>query len=273
MVTRVIQMSGGTGSWATARRVADQHGTGNLVLLFADTLAEDPDLYRFLAEAAADIGVPVTRVCDGRTPEQVDVDRKWLSNSKVAQCSLELKIKPCRAWLEANCDPASTVLYVGIDWSETERIPGIVAGWAPWIVEMPLTLPPYIDKRQIADELRRRGVQEPLLNRLGFPHNNCGGACVRGGQAQWVNLLRKFPERFAAKEAHEFDMRERLDADVAILRDRTGGVSRPLPLTVLRRRVETEDAGAAEALFDRDDWGGCGCLTDFGPVPTKESSE
>ena len=264
---RVVQFSGGTGSWATARRIADQYGIDGLVLLFADTLAEDADLHRFLTEAAADIGVPVTRVCDGRTPEQVDVDRKWLSNSRVAQCSLELKIKPCRAWLEANCDPASTVLYVGIDWTEVERIPGIIKGWTPWSVEMPLTEPPYVDKHQITTDLRRRGIEPPRLNRMGFPHNNCGGACVRGGQAQWVQLLRKFPDRFAAKEAHEQRMRDELGNDVAILRDRTGGVSKPLPLTVLRQRVEAEDAGNNQmSLFDSDDWGGCGCLTDFGSV-------
>jgi hypothetical protein len=259
----VVQFSGGTGSWATARRVADRHGTDRLVLLFADTLVEDPDLYRFLDQAAADIGVPVTRVCDGRTPEQVDVDRKWLSNSRIAQCSLELKIKPCRAWLEEHCDPSSTVLYVGIDWTEMDRIPGIVKGWSPWRVETPLTSPPYLDKHGIAAELRRRGIELPLLNRIGFPHNNCGGACVRGGQAQWVNLYRKFPERYAVKEKHEERMRAELGSDVAILRERPGGVSRPLPLSVLRNRVESQDAGGPEALFDRDDWGGCGCLTDF----------
>lgn len=273
MTRRVIQMSGGRGSWATARRVADQYGTDDMVLLFADTLAEDEDLYRFLGQAAADIGVPVTRVCDGRTPEQVDVDRKWLSNSKVAQCSLELKIKPCRAWLDAHCDPASTVLYVGIDWSETERIPGIIRGWAPWKVEMPLTRPPYVDKHQIDDELRRRGIEPPRLNRLGFPHNNCGGACVRGGQAQWANLLRVFPDRYAAKEAHEQRMRDQLGSDVAILRDRTGGQLKPLPLTVLRQRIEAEQAADGQlALIDRDDWGGCGCLTDFGQQATNSGS-
>lgn len=259
----VVQMSGGTGSWATARRVADTHGTDDLVLLFADTLAEDDDLHRFLREAAADIGVPVTRVCDGRTPEQVDVDRRWLSNSRVAQCSLELKIKPCREWLETNCDPASTVLYVGIDWTEQQRIPGIVKGWAPWQVQMPLTEPPWTDKRQIDDDLRRRGIEPPRLTaKLGFPHNNCGGACVRGGQAQFVHLLRTFPERYAAKEAHEEEMRRLLDADVSILKDRTGGKVKTLPLTVLRQRVESQPAQGD--LFDEFDWGGCGCLTDFG---------
>lgn len=260
MTRHVVQMSGGTGSWATARRVADRHGTDNLVLLFADTLAEDPDLYRFLDQAAADIGVPVTRVCDGRTPEQVDVDRRWLSNAKTAQCSYWLKIVPCRAWLEANCNPDDTILYVGIDWTEAHRIPGNRKGWAPWRVEYPLTEPPYIWKGQINDDLRARGIEIPLLNRLGYAHNNCGGACVRGGHAQWAKLLYTHPERYAAKEAHEQRMRELLDADVAILKDRTGGETKPLPLTVLRQRIENPDQGE---MFDADDWGGCGCLTDM----------
>jgi hypothetical protein len=41
--------SGGAGSWGAARRVADEHGTDDLVLLFADTHMEDADLYRFIS--------------------------------------------------------------------------------------------------------------------------------------------------------------------------------------------------------------------------------
>jgi len=49
----VVQYSGGAGSWAAAMRVAEQHGTDGLTLLFEDTLIEDQDTYRFLIEAAA----------------------------------------------------------------------------------------------------------------------------------------------------------------------------------------------------------------------------
>jgi hypothetical protein len=258
---RVVMFSGGITSWAAARRVRDRYGLDGLSLLFADTLAEDEDLHRFMAEAGADIGVPVTRVCDGRTPEQVDVDRRWLSNQRVAQCSLELKIKPCREWLSANTDPATTTLYVGIDWSEMGRLPAIVTGWKPWQAEAPLCDPPYVDKAGWAAELRKIGIEPPRLNLLGFPHNNCGGRCVRGGQANWAHLYRVFPERFAAAEAHEQRMREYLGADVAYLRDRTGGVAKPLPLTVLRNRIDGEQQ---DGLFDPYDWGGCGCFTDEG---------
>lgn len=47
----VVMFSGGVGSWMTAKRVAEQHGSEQMFLLFADTLIEDPDLYRFTAEA------------------------------------------------------------------------------------------------------------------------------------------------------------------------------------------------------------------------------
>lgn len=248
--------SGGITSWAVARRVADAYGTNDLVLLFADTLAEDEDLYRFNADVARDIGIPITVVADGRNPQQVGRDRRHLGNTQVANCSHLLKQAPSRAWLDVNADPGSTILYLGIDWSETHRLPGIIRNWAPWAVETPLTEPPYRDKSALFDELVARGIAVPRLYEMGFQHNNRGGACVKAGQAQWKRLLQVFPERFASWERHEQDMRTELGRDVAILRDRTGGVTRPLPLTVLRQRVE------ASAPVDEQDWGGCGCFTE-----------
>jgi hypothetical protein len=259
----VVQLSGGITSWATALRVRDHSGTANLTLLFADTLAEDEDLHRFLRDVEASIGVPVTRVADGRTPWQVFEDRKYIGNTKIAPCSVHLKQEPCRRWLEHNADPDDTTLYVGIDWTETHRRPGIEHGWAPWRVEFPLFEPPLRDKQWWISEARRQGLVEPRLYALGFAHNNCGGACVRGGQKQWAHLLRVFPDRFAASEAAERRLQEKLGTDAAILRDRTGGVTRPLPLTELRRRIENK---AEPSLFDELDWGGCGCMTDFAAV-------
>ena len=48
----VVFYSGGLGSYATAVRVIEKHGTDNLYLLFTDTLIEDNDLYRFIIETA-----------------------------------------------------------------------------------------------------------------------------------------------------------------------------------------------------------------------------
>jgi hypothetical protein len=48
-----------------------------------------------------------------------------------------------------------------------------------------------------------------------------------------------------------------LGKDVAILRDRRGGQSRPLTLRAFRERLESDPK-----LFDADDEGACGCFMD-----------
>jgi len=255
-VRHVVMYSGGITSWAAARRVADEHGTDDLVLLFADTKVEDPDLYRFNEDVARDIGVPITVVADGRTPWQLFRDVRHIGNTRIAPCSHKLKQVPCREWLEANTDPAATTVYVGIDWTETHRLPAIRRGYGQWSVAAPLCSPPYVEKRHLIEQARARGIEPPRMYAQGFAHNNCGGACVRGGQAQWARLLEVNPERYAAEERAEAEMRDYLGKDVSILRNRRGGTLKPLTLTALRERVEvTQDV-------DRDDWGGCGCFTE-----------
>ena len=51
----IVQFSGGHGSWAAAKRAVEAVGTDGMVLLFADTLIEDQDTYRFLIEGGANI--------------------------------------------------------------------------------------------------------------------------------------------------------------------------------------------------------------------------
>jgi hypothetical protein len=263
----VVQFSGGIGSWAASERVIPLAATvQRMTLLIADTHAEDEDLWRFAEEAALGFGLPLTKVEDGRDPWQVFEHEGFLGNSHVAPCSRHLKQIPARRWLEAHCDPTDTVIHVGIDWTETHRIPAIVKGWAPWRVAFPMTEPPYLGKDQMLARAASLDLTPPRLYRKGFIHNNCGGACVRGGQAAWAHLLEVFPDRFAAAEANEARFRAR-HGNVSILKDRRGGTTTPLPLSELRRRIET--APQQDALFDaygaydQDDWGGCGCMGDF----------
>jgi hypothetical protein len=260
---RVVTFSSGAGSWAAARRVADEHGTADMVLLFADVkgdtvgehTGEDADNYRFLAKAAADIGAPLVRVADGRDVWQVFKDRKFIGNTRVSICSELLKQKPSREWLDANCDPADTIVYVGIDWTESHRLPAIALNHAPFAVAAPLCDPPHTDKEQVLAELRRRKIEPPRLYDLGFAHANCGGFCVRAGQGQFKRLLAVMPDRYAYHEAREQEFRADSGKDVAILRDRTGGETKPLTLRVLRERIE--GGGRVDEL----DLGGCGCYT------------
>lgn len=254
----VVMFSGGDSSWLAARRHLDTHGPDGVTLLFADTRAEDDDLYRFLDDAAANLGLPVTRVADGRDPWQVFHDDRFLGNTRVAPCSKHLKQIPGRAWVEEHTDPRDTVVVVGIGAWERHRLKDIEAGYYPWPVTAPLLDKPAPTQRQVHAEARSAGLTLPRLYELGFKHNNCGGACVRGGRAQWANLLRTFPERYAAAEAKEEELRGYLGADVAILRDRANGPTRPLTLRAFRERYEQQPS--LLDTVEEGDRGGCGIM-------------
>lgn len=263
--------SGGIGSWATAKRVAEQHGTESLTLLFADVkgdtkdphIGEDEDTYRFITEAAANIGAPLVRVADGRDIWQVFKDRKFLGNSRQANCSTSLKQIPCRQWLEENCpDSSKTICYVGIDWTESHRLPKIQQAYLPYLAKAPLCDPPFLDKNSMIDWAKKEGLDPPRLYAAGFAHNNCGGGCVRAGHGQFRMLLKQNPDRFKVWEEKEQEVRDHLGKDVAILRDhKNGGV----PLTLKAFRQRQGDAVIEPTLFDEqeNDIGGCGCFTEY----------
>lgn len=257
VVRHVVMFSGGVGSWATAKRVAQAHGTDDLVLLFADTKVEEPDLYRFLKQAARNVGGELVIVADGRTPFEVFKDDRFLGNSRLANCSKYLKQKPCREWLEANTDPDRDILYVGIDWTELHRIPAIENGWKPYRVEFPMTERPYLDKTMMLAALKAEGIRQPRAYDDGMPHSNCmAQGCVRGGQGYWQQVLRTRPGVYLESERQEQELREYLDADVSILKDRTGGDSKPLTLREFREQIERQPE-----LFHQPD-AACGCFTD-----------
>ncbi|MFD5079595.1 hypothetical protein [Streptomyces sp. NPDC058371] len=212
----MVMWSGGLTSWAAARHVVAEHGAASTTLLFADTNAEDDDLYTFNEQASAQLGVPITRVADTqeRDPWDVFVDKRWLGNARLAQCPLELKVKPSGG-------------YSTRQGTHPARLPGMRCGS---VQSRPTTQPPYYDKQRLRAEARTAGLLDPRLYRLGFAHNNCGGACVKGGQSQWARLLEVFPERYARAERAEAKMRALLGTDVSILRDLTVGDTRPLSL-------------------------------------------
>lgn len=246
MPARVVQFSGGIASWCVAQRVAARHGTDDLVLLFANTQIEDDDLYAFVHASAAQLAVPLVVVADGRTPWDVFEDKQLIGNSRLAPCSLILKILPCRRWLTDNTDPADTVLYIGIDNStrDQRRAPAIRHGWQPWQVELPLLDEPELTKEDMLAEARALGLSPPAAYSLGWEHANCGQLCVRGGQKHWLRTLRHYPDRYADYEIREQRFRRRTGKNVAILKERRAGTTYPLPLTELRRRAQQTGAAA-----------------------------
>lgn len=200
----VVQFSTGAGSAEVAVRVVAQHGLTDTVLMTADTMVEDEDNWRFATDVWRWLGRPEWTVLrDGRTPMEVGRDARVVPNNRMAVCSRVLKRELIRAHLDAVYNPAGTVNYLGFDWTEDHRMAGSVGPWEPWRIESPLMTEPYPTKADILDAWRTRGIEPPRLYALGWGHANCGGACVRGGQAQWALLWRTIPDRYAEWEAEE----------------------------------------------------------------------
>ncbi len=271
----IVQFSGGAGSWAAGKRAVERYGVDNVTLLFADTLIEDADLYRFLDEAAVNIGAELVKIADGRTPWQVFRDVKFIGNTRADPCSLILKRDLLRAWIETHGDPDETVVVLGIDWTEIHRLDRAQPRWEPWQLWAPMCDEPYLDKVDVLGWLADEGIEPPRLYALGFPHNNCGGFCVKAGQAQFKLLLETMPDRYQQHEDEEEATRVHMGKDVSILRDRSkagieewesdhGGTlthqqTKTVPLTLKRFR---ERLGVDAADYDVEEWGGCGCALD-----------
>lgn len=259
-MTAVVSLSGGLGSWLAARRWIDRHGPEDLTLLFADTLIEDEDLYRFLDDIEADLGLPITRIADGRTPWEVFRDVRMIGNTQADPCSRVLKRELINTWVDDNTN-GPIDLIVGVDITEDHRLPAIAHNWEAkgHRVHAPLCWDPVHLKDDAVKALADAGIDPPRLYKLGFPHNNCGGFCVKAGQAQFLRLLDTMPERYAHHEAQEEAMRDMLGADVAILRDRRGGDTKPLTMRAFREMAETN-----RSMIDTRDYGSaCSC---FGPI-------
>ena len=259
----VVSFSGGVTSWATGRVVRNSimDSDDTLVLLFADTMMEAADVYAFIKEGAANIGVQVTRIADGRNPWQVFRDERFLGNSRIDPCSKILKRKLMDRWRAENCDPENSCHYIGMDFSEINRSDRHIQLMKAkgWEFSAPL-IDARISKPYAIEWAQREGLTLPAAYAQGFSHANCGGKCVKAGQGHWARLLRLDPAAYREAEAEEQELRLYLGRDVTILKDRSGGASTNLSLAEFRERVTAK----VTLPFEDEEHGGCGCALESG---------
>ena len=259
-VTHCVQFSTGIGSAEVAFRVQDvAKANDRLVLLTADTMVEDDDNWRFAKDVVAALSPKWEWIVirDGRTPMQVGRDKRVVPNNRMAVCSKILKRDALNKWIRHNCTPDSSIIYLGFDWTEPHRHERAAPLWLPYICDSPLMREPFIEKPALLARFVSMGIAPPRLYAAGFGHANCGGACVRGGQASWRLLLNWNRERFVMWENEEQATRTMLNKDVAMLKETVDGVAVPLTLRKFRERVDSQPQ-----MFDKDDWGSCGCFMD-----------
>src|SRR4029077_15513143 len=182
---RVVSVSGGMQSAVCAERVIQRYGAGAVECWFADTLAEDDDLYRFLGDLERRWGKTITRHTEGRSPLQVAEDEHLIPNQKIAPCTHRLKIEPFLAYLTACPKPAT--VYLGMAFWEKHRmdaprkryeaVDGVTVDY-PSLWKPVASGPPE-------ETIRSWGIDPPRAYAQGLSHNNCSGACVKQGKGSW----------------------------------------------------------------------------------------
>lgn len=248
----IMSYSGGVGSFAAAHRLKQLVDPSDIELVFCDTLIEDEDLYRFLDESAAKLNLPLRKLTDGRNPWEVFRDVKYQGNSRKAQCSRVLKRDQMAAYI--NSLPEKPILVLGIGHEEAHRLPRAQKNNPDVTVIAPLCDPPYIGYKDVLALVESFGIKLPRLYGMGFPHNNCGGFCVRAGLAQFALLKEKFPERFEwHKQQQKKLVEENPNLDRPFLRKRIKGKTNYISLEDFEK-IKTLDAD------EKHDFGGCGCF-------------
>lgn len=256
----VAMFSGGASSAYVAYHIVQKYGKENCILFFTDTLWEDIDNYRFMEEVAEYIGLEITYRTDGRTPEEVFHDIKYLGNSRVAKCSEELKVRQTLIFLEElrdvhNLEP---ILYFGIGPHESHRAINLQNFYEHNPIEPIATRFPMIEtftedidtKKIIRDEWK---INLPRMYGLGFSHANCAGRCVRGGLGHYALLYKVWPDQYLEQENMEERFRSTFQKDVSILKKNSSS------FTLREYRELLERDGVDKYLNEKDDTIPCIC--------------
>jgi hypothetical protein len=228
-------LSGGLGSFLSAYLYKKNNPNKKVIGYFTDVKNEDLDTYRFLVEGAEYLDIELIRDCDGRDIWDVFEDRSYQGNNRVPICSLILKIQQRVNWLKENCE-AGIDLVIGFDWSEIHRVERAIEKEKFANIIAPL-VNDLRDKKDVYEELKNP-PELPELYEMGFPHANCGGACVQAGLGQWELLLRKRPERYAYHEIRQEGLMRKNKNIRPFLRQSKKGIDRYLSLREYRQYIE-----------------------------------
>lgn len=272
-MTEIHSVSGGLASAANAI-LAARAGV-KYIMVFADTTIEDDDLHRFLYDLETYLGQPIIRLKDGRDPWDVFVDVQFIGNSQTAHCSKFLKTAQVKKFADAVCDPDDPII-LGMYPDEQDRLDRAIANWLPRPIRSRL-----IEQRVYPRDVERivieeAGIKKPRLYDMGFPHNNCGGMCVRAGQGQFARLLDLRPALYAKQEQRNEYARKSIEAKNAVriangnyrgknekgivggfIRVTRNGDTEYLHMKEFRERVQS-----GELIPARYEMGGCGCFVD-----------
>jgi 3'-phosphoadenosine 5'-phosphosulfate sulfotransferase (PAPS reductase)/FAD synthetase len=247
----VVSLSGGLASFMTTELL--RRDGKDFDLVFCDTLSEAPDLYRFLDDQEKYFGKTIVRLSQGMNIWQAQYAADYQANSRKDPCSRILKREPFKAYMKKNYKPEEATIVIGIGSKEKHRTKDFQHNHAPFAVIAPLT-EMEITNDDIAEICENAGFQAPEIYNYDFPHNNCGGFCVKAGQKQAAMLLKHKRETYLWHERKQEAVFELMDKKHPTIRKVENGEMTYYSLREFRAFLE---AGGAPDLYDE---GTCACF-------------
>lgn len=250
----IISYSGGLASFFEAKLSIKKYGKENVELVFCDTKSEDDDLYRFIKDTETYLGKKVIILKDGRDIWECAFQDNFLYNSRVANCTVYLKMKLFNNYIK-QYDQDDIVVHIGFDFTETHRFERSQKHYKCKIES--LIMDTQLTKYDMRKQLTKYNIELPFLYRLGFSHNNCGGFCFKAGIGHFKQLYDKLPERYEYHMNKEQELINKIGKDVSILKRVRNGKKINLTLKDLKKEFEENKQ---LSFMEEFDFGGCNCF-------------
>lgn len=180
------------------------------LLVRCETGNEDPDNYRFEADAMARLGPAVTVLQSEEYSSVWDVwqRRRFIAGPNGAPCTGEMKIAP-RVAFQRQTDIHAFGYTADAD--DVERFKRLQANYFDLTMRAPL-IEAGVTKSGALAIVERDGLTLPRSYAMGFPNANClGTGCGKATSPNYWSLYRHhFPENFARTAAYSREIGARL---------------------------------------------------------------
>lgn len=208
MTRTLIWFSTGAASFAAAQITL--RDTPDALLVRCETNNEDPDNYRFEADAMRRLNRSVTLLKSDEYASVWDVwqRRRFIAGPHGATCTGEMKIAPRVAFQRP--DDVHVFGYTN-DSADRTRFANLKENFFEMTLRAPL-IDAGVTKAGAMAMVERAGLELPRSYAMGFPNANClGTGCGKATSPNYWSLYRNhFPEQFARTAAYSRSINARL---------------------------------------------------------------
>lgn len=197
--TIAVWFSCGAASAVALKKTKERYDNLCIIRAINNPVAEEhPDNQRFCKDVSAWVGIEIETAINEKFPSCSAVDvwdqRKYMSGTKGAPCTVELKKMARRGWEDKN---PSDWIVMGFTVEEKHRHENFIKAERPNL--LPILIDAGLKKKDCFDIIKAAGVKLPEIYFMGYPNANCIGCVKATSPEYWNHVRKKHPETFAER--------------------------------------------------------------------------